>query len=470
MWSILLSAGFYPVREEMPSDKLLKHQIGSYQIISELGRGGMGTVYLAEHPTIGKKVAIKILRRELSQEETILQRFFYEAKAANDIRHPNVVDVLDIGKTDDGDYYLLMEYLNGSTLFEAILSQTKFSPERLASIALQLCSALSAAHHHGIIHRDLKADNVFLLSPSYKQDVVKLLDFGVARLMEVEKAGPVLTQEGFVVGTPAYMSPEQALGEPVDQQSDIYSLGIILYQMVTGRLPFVDSNPVVVATMHVNTPLPSLRDRAPDLLPALEAVILRCLEKNKAERYKTMIEVALDLSLACRVDPRPYFDLDQQRRLGLLLAAKKENLNISPSIFEEKTQEFIEQPYVVPAPEKTLRLSPKIKQIPKHRAIFAVSGALLLGLLLTCSTSMTGSTPETPRAPKMALAAPVPVAQATTLRVIELPPIVTPIVEEATVKKAPTKKARSTKAKENKPKPVHGQLERPSFSWGSKSR
>jgi serine/threonine protein kinase len=375
-------------------DPLLGHKFGSYQIVSELGRGGMGKVYLAEHPAIGKKIAIKVLHQEFSKEDSILQRFFHEAKAANDIRHQNVVDVLDVGRTEDGLYYLLMEYLNGVTVFDALRSQGRFCAERIGHIGLQLCSALAAAHQRGIIHRDLKADNVFLISSGGQKDFVKLLDFGIAKLLEFEVDGKALTQDGFVLGTPAYMAPEQALGQNVDQQSDIYSLGVILYQMATCSLPFVDSNPVVVATMHVSAELPLPRERCPEISAALEAVILNCLAKHKEDRYGTMMEVALALSLACRVDPRPYFELELQQQLGSLLAALQQPLpapqlvSLQPTVRsyvvgdstpadQELTEQSIAPKILLP----TVRLNRRLSKVSRVGAVAMLCGGLMLGLL-----------------------------------------------------------------------------------------
>jgi serine/threonine protein kinase len=370
----------------MSFDLLLGQKFGSYQIISELGRGGMGKVYLAEHPTIGKKVAIKVLHQEFSKEESTLQRFFHEAKAVNDIRHQNVVDVLDVGRTEEGLNYLLMEYLNGSTLFDVLHTQGRFSTERIGHIGLQLCSALTAAHQRGIIHRDLKADNVFLLSSGGPKDFVKLLDFGIAKLLAFEVNGCSLTQDGFVLGTPAYMAPEQALGLPVDQQSDIYSFGVILYQMATGSLPFVDSNPIVVATMHVNAELPSPRERYPQLSPALEEVILTCLAKHKEDRYKNMIELALALSLACRVDPRFYFELELQEHLGTLLATT--HLFTEPTVqsyvlgrgaaFEQEITEQYEAQNIL---QPTIRPAWLLHKVSGMGAVVMLGASVMLGLL-----------------------------------------------------------------------------------------
>jgi eukaryotic-like serine/threonine-protein kinase len=258
------------------SDSAIGREVGSYQLVEILGQGGMGKVYRAQHPFIGKQVAIKLLKAELSEQPEAVQRFFQEARAVNNIRHENLIDILDFGKTPEGEYFLLMEFLEGRTLSHAIKNESPFPPKRVGHIGIQICSALAAAHDKGVIHRDLKSDNIFLITRAGQKDFLKVLDFGIAKLMD-DPSGVAATTTGMVMGTPLYMAPEQALGRPLDPQTDVYALGVLLYQMATGTLPFFDPNPVALATMHVTAKLPAPRSRYKDIDPQIERVITRCL-------------------------------------------------------------------------------------------------------------------------------------------------------------------------------------------------
>ncbi|HEY0194427.1 MAG TPA: serine/threonine-protein kinase, partial [Kofleriaceae bacterium] len=206
----------------------------------KLGEGGMGSVYLALHPHIGKKVALKVLHSELSNNQDVATRFFNEAKAVNDIGHPNIVDIVDFGIIQAGAghdqlVYFIMEYLAGVTLSQLIRSEAPLPPERALTIGLQVADALSASHKCGIVHRDLKPDNIILIQRGRERDFVKLLDFGIAKLTGGDAMGSHRTRTGIVMGTPAYMSPEQCEGkDTVDHRTDVYALGIVLYEMLTG--------------------------------------------------------------------------------------------------------------------------------------------------------------------------------------------------------------------------------------------
>jgi serine/threonine protein kinase len=278
-----------PRTGQRPAMRDIGREIGSYQIIELIGQGGMGKVFRAKHNSIGKEIAVKLLKSEADPD--IVQRFFQEARAVNEIRHENVIDVLDFGKTPEGECYILMEYLQGKPLTRTLDADAPLPAKRLCHIAMQICSALEAAHARGIIHRDLKSDNVFLITRGGKKDFVKVLDFGIAKLTNNPEAG-AQTTTGMVLGTPLYMAPEQALGRPLDAAADIYALGVLLYQMATATPPFFDLNPVALATMHVTAKLPPPSSRNAAIDRALEAVIVKCLEKDKRDRYTSMREVA----------------------------------------------------------------------------------------------------------------------------------------------------------------------------------
>jgi serine/threonine protein kinase len=277
-------------------DHLIGQTIGNYLVTQKVGEGGMGSVYLAEHPTIGKKVALKVLHPEFSGNEGVAERFFNEAKAVNNIGHPNIVDIVDYGVIQTGIVgrerlvYFIMEYLPGNTLSHLCRAEAPLPPERALSIAMQVADALSASHRQGIIHRDLKPDNVMLQQRGRERDFVKLLDFGIAKLSGDTQSSH-RTSTNMVMGTPAYMSPEQCEGKAsaVDGRTDVYALGIVLYEMLTGRVPFIGEGYGEILMQHLTQhPIPPSQFRM--LPPHVEVVVLKALEKRPDMRYPTMDE------------------------------------------------------------------------------------------------------------------------------------------------------------------------------------
>jgi serine/threonine-protein kinase len=279
---------------------------GKYRLLDIIGEGGMGVVYLAEHSLIEKRVALKILRSEYSSKPEVVSRFQQEAISASRIKHPNVLDVFDFGKLEDGSFFLAMEYLQGRDLAGELSESTTIVPDRAVRIALQMTRALAAAHARGVVHRDLKPENVFLHQTEEGDEIVKIVDFGIAQLKgkdEVE-AGTErrrrLTRTGMIFGTPEYMSPEQAAGLIVDLRADIYATGVMLYEMFTGAVPFTGSSFMAVLSAHLTQPIPPMRDYYPelDISPELEAAVMRALEKNPDARFQSMRELANALQLA----------------------------------------------------------------------------------------------------------------------------------------------------------------------------
>jgi tRNA A-37 threonylcarbamoyl transferase component Bud32 len=266
---------------------------GRYVLESVVGIGGMGIVYAGRHVLINKRVAIKVLRADMTRDQEMLDRFRREAQAASSIGHAHIIDVSDYGQLPDGSAYLVMEYLEGRSLAQEMRSKGPLPAKRIVHVARQVADALAAAHALGIVHRDLKPDNVHLIARGSDEDFVKILDFGIAKM-----AGPGadrLTRAGTVFGTPHYMAPEQAAGTNVDHRTDIYSLGVILYEMVSGMLPFDADNYMGILTQHMYKAPASLRtlDSAPP--PALEAIVLKALAKRPEHRYQSMSELVEDL-------------------------------------------------------------------------------------------------------------------------------------------------------------------------------
>ncbi|HVY44458.1 MAG TPA: serine/threonine-protein kinase, partial [Minicystis sp.] len=266
-----------------------------YKIEQLLGEGGMGFVYLARHKVIDKKVAVKVLRAEMAKDREILDRFLQEAKSASSIGNPHIVDISDFGDLPDGSTYFVMEYLEGQCLTELTEAKGVLDVERVCHIGMQIADGLAAAHERGIVHRDLKPDNVFVVQRGSDHDFVKILDFGIAKVQGT--GNTKLTKAGAVFGTPHYMSPEQAAGAPVDHRADIYALGVILYEMIAGQLPFNADNFMGILTQHMyKAPVPiRALVPAPDCPPSLEAVILKCLSKKQEARYASMQDLAADL-------------------------------------------------------------------------------------------------------------------------------------------------------------------------------
>lgn len=267
-----------------------------YKIEELIGEGGMGCVYLARHKVIGKRVAVKILRSDLARDREIVDRFMQEARAASSIGNAHIVDVSDFGDLPDGSTYFVMELLEGSSLAKVIETDKVMTQERLVSVALQITDGLAAAHQRGIVHRDLKPENIVLITRGNEPDFVKILDFGIAKVSS-ETTNNKLTRAGAVFGTPHYMSPEQCAGSDLDHRADIYSLGVMLYELISGQLPFNAENFMGILTQHMYkepTPLSALVPK-PACSPGLEAIILKCMSKAPQQRYDTMFDLALDL-------------------------------------------------------------------------------------------------------------------------------------------------------------------------------
>jgi serine/threonine protein kinase len=282
---------------------------GRYRILAKLGEGGMGAVYRAEQISLKRIVALKVLRAELSAEPGLVRRFNTEAELAAKLSHPNTVTLFDFGQDADGALFIAMECLEGRSLREVLSREGPLAPGRALAICEQLCASLADAHSHGIIHRDLKPDNVMLLQRGRLSDVVRVLDFGIAKLRDEQGdiSNRPMTRAGDLLGTPQYMAPEQIRGETVDARTDVYALGAMLYEMITGRLPFEGPSLMSILSKHLTeVPVPP-RERRPDLriTPSLSHLVMEALDKDPARRPPSMDAFADRLArLVLEVGPR----------------------------------------------------------------------------------------------------------------------------------------------------------------------
>jgi serine/threonine protein kinase len=281
------------------TDPLLGRVVNDrYRIVEQIGHGGMGRVYKAQQSPLDRIVALKVLGAGHDRDPNFYKRFFLEASVTAKLTHPNTITLYDYGRTDDGIFFIAMEYLNGRTLSAAMQQDGPLAQERVIHVAQQICRSLREAHALGIIHRDLKPANVMLLRQHDDHDFVKVLDFGLVKFFSGESAQDVdITNAGTFMGSPHYIAPEQARNQSPDQRCDIYSLGILLYHMLTGRVPFTAQAPVDIILKHLHeAPVPP-RDARPDLNiePALQDIVLRCMAKAREDRFQSMDDLLAEL-------------------------------------------------------------------------------------------------------------------------------------------------------------------------------
>lgn len=313
---------------------------GRYIVESILGEGGMGVVYKCKRKVFDRPAALKILRADLAKNSEVLERFVTEAKAASGIGNQHIVDVFDFGEVPDGSTYFAMEYLEGETL-GARLARGRFEPEAVVHLGCQMAKGLAAAHAAQIVHRDLKPDNLFITKRD-GQDFVKILDFGIAKVIGIDNK---ITRAGAVFGTPHYMSPEQCRGSPVDHRTDVYSLGVILYEMLVGRVPFDAENPLSILSMHLNEAPKRFSELAPglDTPPSLESLVLKCLAKHPDDRFASMREV----------------------EQALAAIERGEAVEIDVPISVAPPEEELPVPLIVPAPPALPAVGERVSAVPQ---------------------------------------------------------------------------------------------------------
>ena len=262
-------------------------------LLGLLGRGGMGSVYRALQHSMQREVAVKLLKRSVADDIVSVKRFLHEATTASKLNHPNLITLFDYGQTEDGELYFMMELLEGRTLSRVLKMEAPLEPKRVVDMMVQACDGLHYAHQHGLIHRDFKPGNIFLIQSGREKEFIKVLDFGIAKVAGADSSEE-LTRTGVLCGTPGYVSPEQVMGEAVDRRSDVYSVGIVMYELLTGRRPFVDDTPMKVLLAHMNDqPLPLREARQGLQVPvALERLVMRTLAKMPEHRPSSAADLA----------------------------------------------------------------------------------------------------------------------------------------------------------------------------------
>jgi eukaryotic-like serine/threonine-protein kinase len=298
VWRLAPKGGSIQSAVPPPDDSIGRIIAGKYRVEQMIGEGGMGKVYKATQLALDKPVVLKVLRQALLGDERTVARFQREAKAASRLNHPNSISVLDFGQADDGAMFIAMEYIQGKDLHQILSREWPLPESRVMRLLSQVLSALADAHSAGVIHRDLKPENIMVSQSRSEPDFVKVLDFGIAKIVDgTDEDGPALTRAGFVCGTPEYMSPEQARGAKLDHRSDLYAVGVILYQLVSGLLPFDSDSAVGFATKHLTEIPPPPTKRRPEarVSPAMERLIMKALSKNPDERPQTAEQFRAEL-------------------------------------------------------------------------------------------------------------------------------------------------------------------------------
>lgn len=381
-----------------PQDPFIGRDIlnGQFQILQKIGSGGMGSVYKALQPAMNRMVAVKILHPKLANRKDLVSRFRREARAMSHLTHPNTVKVYLYGELEDGSLYIVMEYLEGKNLNQTVRAEGPMPLERGIPILIQASNALEEAHRAGIIHRDLKPENIFISQQGGMRDYAKVLDFGLAKVTEREMrpGSVILTQEGMVFGTPEFMSPEQAQGKPLTPSSDIYSLAIILYEVLTGKLPFDAKNPMEFIQLHVTTPPKPINERVPGKTfpPLLWSVLSKALAKRSEDRHASGGEFAHALGAVLAGLPHvPPYQGGQAMRAMMgsapgapITGAPPPLANAPPMLAQQPYAHGSIGPHSSPLPRLASRGSkqPSIGLLVGVAVAFLLVGALLAGLVM----------------------------------------------------------------------------------------
>jgi serine/threonine protein kinase len=485
---------------------VIGRHLNNYEIVSLLGEGGMGTVYLALHPIMQRKAAVKVLKPELARDESLVSRFFNEARAANAIRHPNIIDIIDVGMLpDDNVPYMLMEFLEGESLAARLERVRPLDVGQAVEIASQTASALAAAHNKGIVHRDLKPDNLFLIPDEMVAagERVKVLDFGIAKLRDDMRGSSMKTRTGAIMGTAAYMSPEQCQGliERIDHRTDIYALGIILYEMLCGAPPFISEGFGDIIIMHVmkEPDPPYLKNPAVPL--EVSAAILRALAKAPDDRFQSMIEFQAALRAQSASQPGPFHVTPPVGTTAILAdapptlrppsgfafdqtMATPAPVSVTPGVYQPAPPARVYEPGTSGKQTTTFRNATgeatdvDFDLRPKRRtamAVAAIVGLAAAGLVITLLvTRPSGNRPTAPE-PAAAAAAPAPEPEpppppprftpppvVPAVEPTPPPPAATPTPPEDETKKRHPKRASPGKHRKSTEEPAARPMEKPS--------
>ena len=412
-----------------------------YKVLRKLGEGGMGSVYLAEHVVIEKKFALKVLAPELARRSDLVARFLQEARSASRIGHENVIDISDFGQSPDGLVFIAMEFLDGKDLGEIVRTQGAMDWGQAREIVLQICRALRAAHDKGIVHRDMKPENIFLIQREGQPHFVKILDFGIAKVMGLDPNGPRLTRTGMIFGTPEYVAPEQAEGKDTDHRADIYAVGCILYHLITGQTPFVAESFMTMLTKHLmEDPVPP-SVRRPDLVisPGMDALVLKALEKDRDNRWQSMAELLEAVSVCPGPESAP-----KQPPKGQTIAMG--GLNAPAAIRAARTKSGAPETQKlsrksVDAAASSAEMQPSRPGSSSRRTVVLVGAGVAIGIGVAAwlALSPRGKPPEAAKSPPPAVAVqpaaptpptlpPVPVPSAAVVPAVA--PVALPAVEE----------------------------------------
>jgi serine/threonine-protein kinase len=406
----LLGSNPISVPESSGPDPLLGRVLaGRYRLLEKIGQGGMGAVYKGQHVKMNRMTAIKVLTSELANNAQFVARFEREAEMASHIDHPNAVNIYDFGEAEDGIVYIAMEFIEGRPLSYLIEKEGALPLERVVRITYQAADALHAAHHIGIIHRDFKPDNIMICQKQGRSDWVEVVDFGIAKRAAAEADNKALTQTGFILGTPQYMSPEQVAGEPLDLRSDLYSLAIVSYEMITGALPFGGNSPQSVMVNRLLQPPMPLRQVRPSLTlpPAVEGVIMRALARYPVDRYSSTMEFAEELDRASREQPggarqQPARPAPSPQAPPIVQPQPPQRPNTYPVRPQQPTPHampvqppqyqptplFQPQPPTPPYPQRPYPTPPQFQQPQKSKATIIVLIVVLVLLMLMGSCFM----------------------------------------------------------------------------------
>ena len=446
------------VKLSTPVDPLIGRELdGRYSISEKLGQGGIGAVYRGSQHGLGREVAIKLVSSHLVSDAEVVKRFLREAKLASRLAHPNAVAVLDFGQTEDGLFYLVMELVTGRTLDAVIKAERVFKPERIVRIGTQVCDALEGAHALQIVHRDLKPANIMLLASG--RDLVKVLDFGLAKSVAPDQTSTTMTNAGALLGTPAFMPPELALGQSCDGRADLYSLGVVLYLMGSGRLPFVSDSAHELIAMHGTDQAPAMTGVPPELAQVID----RMLRKDPRERYQTAsenreaLEAALEHRYTTPAAGVPVFGGPTNPSLGPFPATSSQFANLTP-LPEGRTSararsqsamdrlvsgDTMEAHQAAAINDTTIHESKR----PRPKWQLVAGGATLVVAVGIGMFALVGGAPkhDAPAPPPPAVITPAPVAKPAPEVITPPPPpppavVTTPIVPpppEATVKPVP---------------------------------